>query len=241
MNQKYLYLAIDFFSVFVPFVASFYPKVPFYKKWKHLWPALLLPGTFFLIWDEYFTSIGIWGFNDRYLTGLRLGHLPVEEVLFFLCIPYSCVFTYFALEHLVKKDYFKPAQRIISTTLIIGLLITGVFFIDRAYTATSFIFLSLFISFEEFFRKAEYLSRFYFTYVIILLPFFVVNGILTGSFIDEEVVWYNNAHNLGIRMGTIPFEDTFYGMLLLMMNVALFTWLDSRGKISSKKPGPATK
>jgi lycopene cyclase domain-containing protein len=231
MNQKYLYLAINCFTVIVPFIASFYPRAPFFKKWKYLLPAILFPGLFFLIWDEYFTTIGVWGFNDRYLTGLKLGHLPLEEVLFFICIPYACVFTYFALRHLIQKDYLKPYQRKISLILIVALFAIGVSFIGRAYTSTSFLFLALFIAFEEYYRKAEYISRFYFTYIVLLFPFVIVNGILTGSFIEQEVVWYNNDHNLGVRLGTIPIEDMFYGMLLLMMNVSLFTRL-SVGKES---------
>ena len=59
-----------------------------------------------------------------------------------------------------------------------------------------------------------------------MIPFFLVNGVLTGSFIRDEIVWYNNAANLGFRIGTIPIEDFFYAMLLLLSNISIFEWLE---------------
>lgn len=47
-------------------------------------------------------------------------------------------------------------------------------------------------------------------YIKHLIPFFVVNGVLTGTGIQGPVVWYDNTHNLEIRLLTIPVEDIGY-------------------------------
>lgn len=228
MNPKFLYLSLDFISILFPFLFSFYSKANFSKKWKYLWVAILLPAALFIVWDEFFTQMGVWGFNEQYLSGIYVGSLPLEEILFFICIPYACVFTYEALNYLVKKDYLKSSQKSISVVLITGSLTLGFMNLDKWYTSVTFISLALFLAMLQFVWKADYLGRFYFSYLFILIPFFLVNGVLTGSGIDDPVVWYNDAENLGIRMGTIPVEDTFYGMLLIAMNVALFEWLQRR-------------
>lgn len=54
---------------------------------------------------------------------------------------------------------------------------------------------------------------------------------LTGSGIPNEVVWYNEIHNVGVRLGTIPVEDTFYGMLLILLNVAIYEGFKTKFKI----------
>lgn len=226
--EKYLYLTINLSAFIVPFLASFYSKAPFYKKWKHLSIAILATATLFVVWDEVFTEAGIWGFNPRYIMGIYIGSLPLEEVLFFICIPYACVFTYFALTHLVEKDYLFPHQELISSGLVIVLLVMGMYYFERKYTGVTFVLLGLFMAFQMLKLRPRYMGRFYFAFGFILVPFFIVNGILTGTGIDQEVVWYNNHENLGIRLGTIPIEDVFYGLLLILMNVVIFEWLEER-------------
>lgn len=228
MDSKYLYLAIDLLTISIPFLASFYSKAPFYKQWKYLSVAIIVPAILFVLWDEFFTSIGIWGFNPEYLSGVYIGNLPVEEILFFICIPYSCVFIYFALNHLVKKDFFYGHQDLISSVLAIGLIITAAFNINKAYTASTFFLCGAAIAYHLLKLRSRYISRFYFAFLVVLIPFFIVNGILTGSFIPGEVVWYNNDENLNLRIGTIPVEDVFYGMLLILMNVTIFEWLQRK-------------
>ncbi len=227
--DKYLYLTINLASVCVPFMASFYPKHAFYKSWKNYFIANIVVATLFIIWDITFTNIGVWGFNERYLTGSKLVNIPLEEVLFFFCIPYASVFVYFSLNYLVKKNVFQNQHRFITLFLAVGLGIVGLFFWNRLYTSITFVLTSLFL-FYNYFKKND-LSRIYFSYSVTLIFFFIVNGILTGSFIDEPVVWYNNSENLGIRMGTIPFEDSFYGFLLIASIIQIFEYLNARKKI----------
>jgi lycopene cyclase domain-containing protein len=226
MTEKNLYLSIDFLSIIFPLIFSFLPlKNPFYKKWKAILPALIIPGLLFLIWDAWFTSMGVWGFNTRYVSGLYIYNLPIEEVLFFVCIPYACIFSYEAVKYYSKKDLFFNYRKAISILIAASSILVALLNYEKAYTALTFFSLSILIFLVEWKWKSLFLSQFYLAYLFIIIPFLLVNGVLTGTGIDEPVVWYNNAENLGIRMGTIPVEDTFYGMLLILMNISLFEYL----------------
>ena len=70
--------------------------------------------------------------------------------------------------------------------------------------------------------KSVWLNHLYFSYAILLIPFFIVNGILTGTGLSNPVVWYNENEIIGFRLLTIPIEDVFYGFFLILINVFLF-------------------
>ena len=228
--DKYLYLSIDLLSLLFPLLFSFYPKANFSNKWKYLWPSIMLTATVFILWDVLFTSMGVWGFNPRYLTGISFINLPIEEVLFFICIPYACIFTYEAVGYFIKKKPSDNFEQYVTYLLVFFLLTSGLLNLGKWYTASTFLSCSLFLIYLKTKVKPDYLGKFYLSFLFILIPFFIVNGILTGTGIEEEVVHYNNEENLGIRMGTIPVEDVFYGMLLLLMNVSIFETLQRKSQ-----------
>ena len=173
---------------------------------------MLLPAFFYVIWDIIFTQRCVWSFNDLYITGIRYFNLPIEEMLFFFVVPYCCVFIYACV-----KSYFPKLQSNNTTSIILKSL-SLIFFVvaclnfKKDYTFYTFLFCSIFILFLLFQRFNQ--AAFLVSYIIILIPFLIVNGFLTAI----PVVIYNDAENLGIRIFTIPFEDIFYGMLLVMMN-----------------------
>ncbi|MBS2096920.1 lycopene cyclase domain-containing protein [Carboxylicivirga linearis] len=220
-------MLVDLFCILVPFIASFYPKHSFYKEWKYFLPANLAVAFFFLIWDYLFTEAGIWGFNPDYLTGIYLGNLPIEEILFFICIPYAVVFTYFAIQYLFAKNWLTPKVHFITGLLVVVFISIGLYFYNRLYTTITLISTGIYLL--VLLVKRKDISWIYFSYLLIIPFFLASNGVLTGSWIDEPIVWYNNAENMGLRIGTIPIEDSVYGFLLVLMNIQLYEFI-KKGK-----------
>lgn len=216
------YLIIDLGALLVPFLYSFHPRLRFDREWYRFVPAVFAVAAVFIAWDAAFTRMGIWDFNSRYVTGAGLFGLPVEELLFFFCIPYACVFTYHCAS-VWKSDPWRPVMtRAMATVLGAGLLIIGVLHLDRWYTSTTFCATGALLLWLALVRPPLWLGRLLTTYLVLLIPFSVVNGLLTGSWIEEPVVRYNDAENLGIRLGSIPVEDVFYGLLLITLIVLLY-------------------
>lgn len=216
MNNAYTYTLILAISLAGPLALSFDRKVAFVKKWKPLFMAMIFPALFYTVWDMVFTSLDVWRFSPQHILGLYLINLPIEEVLFFWVVPYCCVFIHACIEAYFPQQQNKSIHRKILQGIGVLLLLVALFNYDRLYTFWTFLFNAVFIFFLL--PKRFHAARFLLAYGITLIPFLVVNGFLTAI----PVVIYNDAENLGIRITTIPIEDVFYGMLLVMMNLVLF-------------------
>ncbi len=240
--MNYTYLLINFFTILIPFVFSFHPKIRFYKTWPAFLTAASIAAGLFIAWDIIFTYLGIWGFNEQHLFGIEIANLPLEEVLFFFCIPYACVFTWYCLNLYFKKRFSDEARSWSTLVLVLFLLSAGIIFYSNIYTAVTFFSLAAILAATAWIFKFRRLVRFYIVYAILLLPFLVVNGILTGLWLSEPVVWYNEMEIIGFRILTIPFEDIFYGMELILINVLLYEYFkDSYSSIKKINYGTKTK
>ncbi|MBT7850894.1 MAG: lycopene cyclase domain-containing protein [Formosa sp.] len=216
-----LYLLLNLGSVSVPFLYSFHPRLKLHKRFLWIFISILLTMFIFIPWDVIFTMSGIWGFNDTYFLGCKFLSLPIEEWLFFICIPFACVFTHYALLlYFPNLKVNKTTAKKISIVLILLLFILAVVNYDKWYTVINF-GLAIPLTLLVYKYNTLLLQQFFLTFLVMLIPFFIVNGILTGSFIEDQVVWYNNAENLGIRMATIPVEDSIYAYSMILCNLFL--------------------
>lgn len=224
--MKAAYLLINFFTVFFPVILSFDKRVQFFKSWKYIFPGLMISGLLFLFWDHLFTVFGVWSFNPGYIQGLYILDLPVEEILFFITVPFACIFIYECLNFYIKPDILNPVSAYISYALMILCVVLLFKYYDRVYTLITFGLLLTILIFAQFVFKVQYLSRFYLAYIVSLFPFYIVNGLLTSI----PVVMYNDAENMAFRVGTIPFEDHFYSMAMLLMNIMFFEYFRKRDR-----------
>jgi len=216
-----LYSILLICSFFVPLALSFDKKLQFYNQWKYLMPSLIVIALFYIVFDIYFTKHGVWGFNSHYHSSVVFFKLPLEEWLFFIVIPYASIFLHDSIVlYFNKVRISNTLAKYLSFGIILISLLLVVFNLEKAYTTYIFSMVIL-VLFLSFFDKTNVVNSFYCTFLVILVPFIIVNAILTGSFIDEPVVWYNNTENLGIRFLTIPIEDFGYAFSLILFNLLL--------------------
>jgi len=233
MNSLYLWLNIV--SISIPLLYSFHPRLQLHKRFIWLFLSLILTMGVFIPWDVIFTVNGIWGFNPDYFLGVKFFRLPLEEWLFFICIPFACVFTHYALLlYFPKMKLNQKATQYIAYALMILLAIIVVLNTDKWYTLVNFS-LAIPLTWIVLNQNLKLLQHFFLTFLVMLIPFFIVNGVLTGGWIENQVVWYNNAENLGLRMGTIPAEDSIYAYSMILMNLFLFEYFSLKYKKKTPK------
>ena len=163
----YLYLLLNLGSISIPLLYSFNKKMSFIKQWKTVFMSIILVATFFIVWDVIFTENGIWGFNEAYHLPYKIAGLPIDEMLFFICIPYASIFIHYSLE------YFKPKLLLSSKAvgkitffLLILTALTLFFNLDKWYTSINYSLLIVTLLVALFLAK-DILKRFYIAFVII--------------------------------------------------------------------------
>jgi lycopene cyclase domain-containing protein len=220
--MKFTYLLVNICSAIIPFAFSFHHKIKFSKMFPAFIKANFIAAAIFIIWDIIFTSNNVWTFNEKYILGIYIFNLPLEEILFFIFIPFACIFTYYCSFIIFRARWNGKEGNVFIIFISVLFFIVGMFSINKSYTSITFITTAVFLVALKFLFKVNWLPQFFSVYPLLLIPFFVVNGILTGTGLEQPVVIYNDSENLGIRVLTIPIEDLVYGLELLLLNVFLF-------------------
>jgi len=216
--MQYYYLILNLICIGFPLILSFDKNVAYYKKWKYVIFAIVFNAFIFIPWDIYFTRLGFWGFNSQYIVGNDLFDLPLEEVLFFVTVPFACIFIYECVKFYLMKIVHKLDMKLSWMYLLVFNAITITFITvnyEKYYTLVAVTVTLVVANFCVFYFR-KYVAITIVSFVIICIPFLLVNSALTGSFSEAPIVWYNPEAISEIRFGTIPIEDFYYNLLLVI-------------------------
>lgn len=214
--KTYLFLIVIIAAV--PVLLTFAPRVSYFKKLLPLLFSIVIISGLFIVWDIIATARGDWAFNDLHVYGVRLYGLPLEEILFFIVVPYSCIFlyetflTYIKDKHIWYNKFFYIAMSLI-------LFVIALVYFKKTYTMTVLLITSLVCIMAVFCFREMFGSFIYWMYMgVCIILFFIFNYILTSL----PVVTYNPQAIIGVRVTTIPVEDFFYNYSLLSLYLALY-------------------
>lgn len=218
------YLAVLLLSILFPAAFTFRgPWAADAREWRRILPAVFLAAVPFILWDIAFTRAGVWGFNPRYLAGIGLFGLPLEEMLFFLCVPFACLFIYRAVKANPRLAVPGRLLRPLWGGLAAGAAFLAFAAWGRVYTQAVSGLLAVMLAWHAV-RLPAWSGAFAAAAALHFIPFLIVNGYLTAL----PVFRYDPGAILGYRIGTIPAEDAAYSLCLLLLNVAIYEFLQGR-------------
>lgn len=219
------------FSFLGPLALSFDKKVAYYKQVRRLIVPVILVSGLFVIWDQWFTEKAVWGFTAAHTAHIFIGKLPIEEILFFVIVPYNCIFIYEVMGAYFRLENKPKLNRL----FFVGFFALGMLLILQQptgwYTLSSVLF-AFALSVALLIVNPKWLTQFVVSFLVCLIPFLIVNGLLTGAATTLPVVWYNPAEFSGWRIITIPAEDLFYNFDLFVGFVAFFNLSSKRLTLS---------
>ncbi|MGM0699956.1 MAG: lycopene cyclase domain-containing protein [Actinomycetota bacterium] len=94
-HWDYLGLMAACLLITLPLELVFAARV--YRRWQVLLKALLPVVVVFAVWDIIAIARDHWSYDPRFVTGIDLGILPLEELVFFLVIPVCALLSYEAV------------------------------------------------------------------------------------------------------------------------------------------------
>jgi lycopene cyclase domain-containing protein len=227
------YLILDVLIILFPFLLSFKWKFPYYRYYKALFPAIAVVGITYIIWDAIVTARGDWWFNYEYLSGITIIGLPLEEILFFVVVPYSCIFIYENLEFFFPDRTIR-FPRSVSAVLFVIFFIGGLLFYHQDYTILALMSCGFFFLVVIFFSSNIVQLRNYWLYIgISMIPFVIFNYLLTSIPIvlyNPDAIWGGDGLWNG-RFITIPLEDFFYNFSMLSFYLLVYIYFKKHLKI----------
>lgn len=219
------YLLINILIILFPLVLSFDKNLKFYRNVTYVLASILIVSSAYIVWDIIATNRGDWAFSEQHLLGIYFYVLPLEEILFFITVPYSCIFIYETIKFYINEKVY-PIKKNIFLIPVISFIVLALVFNKQAYTFTVLLYSAAFFLLGVLTNSKLLTSKiFWISILICFVPFFIVNYFLTSI----PVVTYNDTAFSAIRIITIPLEDFLYSFSMVSLWILFYEFFSAKG------------
>jgi lycopene cyclase domain-containing protein len=218
--MKWLYAAFDVGVLAGPLIASGIWLRDFWHHSRALFISLAAVGVPWVVMDVLAHQLGWWQYNPQYIFGVRLFGLPLEEIAFFIVVPFACLVVWHACTRLKGSVPAWLPMAVLGVVLAVcaGLIL---FFLGHMRTVVDAGI--AIITIAALWDNALLRRRaWWYWNGIVLVLFLVCNSILTGA----PIVIYDATAATGWYIGTIPIEDVLYNFSLL--NLLVLTYVNCK-------------
>lgn len=109
--DRYQYLLLMAGCLVLTLPLEFVLGARVYRRPLRLLAALVPTVALFVVWDVVGIIRDHWGYNPAFISGVHLGLMPLEELVFFVVIPICGLLTYEAVGSVVKAARLQPRPR----------------------------------------------------------------------------------------------------------------------------------
>ncbi|AAK43013.1 lycopene cyclase domain-containing protein [Saccharolobus solfataricus] len=201
------YLMIDSMIFFPTLILSFLIKRNYVKLLK----SIGIVSPIYLFWDFLATWRNSWTFNPKYVAGIYVIDLPIEEVMFFLVTPFATLLIFDFVMGKVRDKEVKWVPKVVCVAIPL-LLLTLPFVYNYSYTFIDLVYLIMSLIVSLLIGRNLLASRNFWIFMgLSYIPFLVFDYFLTS----DPVVIYGSHSIVGIRFITIPIEDFIYSFSMI--------------------------
>lgn len=221
----YEYLIFNLLIITGPLLVFFWKKKGIVKPAiGPLFFGVFLTAIIFIVWDQLVVNY-FWFFNSQYITGIFLLNLPIEEILFFITVPFSCLLLWVNYKRRFADRTLKYPLvylwSVLAGASILFLVYGKIYSASVLFVFLIVVALDLILKTKLFYRKLFLIFIFLITNILT----FIFNLYLTA----RPIVIYSEALKTNFNIISIPVEDFIFGMALIALNIILYE------KIFSKK------
>lgn len=214
----HLYYLLILISIFIPvLIISILRPIRKLRNFRALLLSTITVAIPYVIWDMLAVHYGLWYFNGRYVIGIFIYGIPVEEIVFFLVVPFATLLIYDGLRIL---DVRIKHYRIPGISLSVVLLAVALLYRTQLYTFSASLAASAALFFGSMKKDSGFEKLSFWIYIMIsYIPFFFFDGIMTSL----PVFTYGKGMIWGVRITTIPIEEFIYVFSLLVFYGCSYT------------------